>query len=161
MYQRTSDPAVVIDLDTGSIVPEGNYLWDTYQAWLAAGNTPEPVPAPTFADYVQTFLPQFSMWMEQVARSNIYDSVVSCLSYLNSSVPQYKGDAEAMLAWRDALWVWAQNWENGFKGQVPTTIPTFDEVKAQAPQPEAYGWVVHSTGNVINSGTQSSAPAGI
>lgn len=141
----------------GAMIPfdESNRDYQDYLAWLAAGNTPTQPPAPTFSDYVQDFLPQFQSWMEEVAWSNSYDSVLSCLSYLTSSVAQYKGDAEAMLAWRDALWVWAQNWEAGFNGQVPATIPTFAEVKAQAPQPGAYNWVVHSTGNVISGGTSA------
>jgi hypothetical protein len=43
MYQLTDDPNVVINLETGAWIPNsGNYLWDEYQAWLAAGNTPEP-----------------------------------------------------------------------------------------------------------------------
>jgi hypothetical protein len=148
--------------DDGAAIPidVSNVDYQGYLDWIAEGNTPAAPPAPTFADYVQAFLPQFQSWMEQVAWSNQYDSVLSCLSYLTSSVPQYKGDADALLAWRDALWVWAQQWEAGFNGQVPATIPTFDEVKALAPQPEAFDWVVHQTGNVIpGSGTQSK-PAG-
>lgn len=157
MYQLTTNPGIVVDLATGAFVSEDTCYWDTYQVWLTAGNAAAPVPAPTFADYVQIFLPALSAWMEQVAHSNQYDSVLSCISYLNSTVAQYKADAQAMLAWRDALWVWAQTWEAGFNGQVPATIPTIDEVKAQAPQPEAYGWVVHSTGNVISGQTEQHA----
>jgi hypothetical protein len=160
MYQLTSDPNMVINIETSSLVTAGNYLWDQYQAWLAAGNKPQAQPAPTFADYVQIFLPALSTWMEDVAHSNQYDSVLSCISYLDSTVAQYKADAQAMLAWRDALWVWAAGWEAGFNGQVPATIPTIDQVKAQAPQPEAFNWVVHATGNVV-TGTQTAGKAGL
>ncbi len=41
------------DLD-GAIIPDdpGNADWQAYEAWLAAGNTPTPVPAPTQAQLV-------------------------------------------------------------------------------------------------------------
>jgi hypothetical protein len=49
MYQLTSDPTMVVNLDTGTWCVEGSgYLWDDYQAWLADGNT--PLPATTATD---------------------------------------------------------------------------------------------------------------
>lgn len=43
MYQLTSDPNVVIDVDTGAFIPNsGNWQWAVYETWLAAGNTPQP-----------------------------------------------------------------------------------------------------------------------
>jgi hypothetical protein len=41
MYQLTTDPTTVINLDNGSYYPVTD---SDYQDWLAAGNTPLPVP---------------------------------------------------------------------------------------------------------------------
>lgn len=47
MYQLTSDGMGVIRTADGALIPNDsdNRYWREYQAWLAAGNTPDPVPA--------------------------------------------------------------------------------------------------------------------
>ena len=109
------------------------------------------MPAPTFSDYVARFTPGLQAWMEDVARSNAYDSVLSCVSYRDSGVAQFAGDAAAMIAWRDAVWRWASAWQAGFNGQLPSDIPSLQEVIALAPQPEAFNWVVHTPGQIIEA----------
>lgn len=37
---------IIRTLDNATI-PEGHRFWDEYQAWLAAGNTPDPAETPT------------------------------------------------------------------------------------------------------------------
>lgn len=152
---NTLDNTTVIDTETGSIIPveqgQGGWQGDAFRAWVAAGNTPDPYPAPTFEDYVARFTPGLQAWMEEVARSNTYDSVISCVSYENDEVAQFAGDARAMKRWRSALWKWASEWQAGFNGQLPAEIPTLEELIAMAPQPEAFGWVVHAPGQIIES----------
>jgi hypothetical protein len=47
-YQLTAFPGVVRTEDQASIPEdEGNRDWQTYQAWLAEGNVPDPYVAPT------------------------------------------------------------------------------------------------------------------
>jgi hypothetical protein len=143
-YALTENPNLVMNTETGTYIPiTGNWQSDIYQAWLLEGNTPDPLPAPTFADYVSQFTPGLQAWMEAIAKTNDYDSVISCISYLGSGVTQYAGDAQSMLDWRDALWKWATNWQLGFNGQLPNPIPTLIEVMAMAPQPATFGWKVH------------------
>jgi|GEM_PF-2029033 len=113
---------------------------------------PEP-PPPSFADYVARYTPLLQDWLESVARSNAYDSVLSCVSYKDSGVAQFAGDAVAMIAWRDALWKWASEWQAGFNGQLPEKLPTLEELKAMAPQPADSGWVVHDQAKVIEART--------
>jgi hypothetical protein len=141
--------------DDGAYIPldESNRDFQDYLAWVAAGNTPNSPPLPTFADYYTQFMGNFTQWIEDVAHSNGYDSALSCISYLNSGVPQFAADALSLKNWRDALWVWAANWQTGFNGQMPDPIPSWDDVKAQAPQPEAYGWEVHDPRQIIASAT--------
>jgi hypothetical protein len=48
MYQIIQGKTAVRRLADGAIVPSDprNTDWQTYQAWLAEGNTPEPAPTP-------------------------------------------------------------------------------------------------------------------
>ncbi|SEO63128.1 hypothetical protein SAMN02800692_1500 [Luteibacter sp. UNC138MFCol5.1] len=159
-YQQTHDPAFVLDRATGTLVPiDGGLLGDLYRAWIDAGNVPDPVPTPSFDDYVARFTPGLQAWMELTAQTNAYDSVLSCVSYKDSGVPQFAGDAAAMIAWRDALWRWASQWQAGFNGQLPDPIPTLEEVIALAPQPEAFGWLVHAPGTIIEVHAPIEQPA--
>jgi hypothetical protein len=48
MYQLTTDPDTVIDLDNGSYVPTTD---SDYCDWLAAGNTPLPIAIPDAQQY--------------------------------------------------------------------------------------------------------------
>ncbi len=70
---------------------------------LAAGITPDPYISPqgtqaTLAAAVQGHL-------DATARAKGYDSALSCVTYINSTVPQYKAEATAMRDWRDAVWL--------------------------------------------------------
>ena len=147
MRYRLTDSAVsIFDADAGCFISQGTWLWDEYEQWLAAGNVPDPLPAPTFAEVVQALMPGVQAWMEGVVRANGYDSVISCASYANSGVEQWRNDALAVIAWRDAVWQAAYAWQAGANGQLPATIPTLAEVIAQLPQPEAFDWVAHDPG---------------
>lgn len=44
MYQYTDNDDTVLCLDTGYAVARGTWMWDVYEAWLSAGNTPQPAP---------------------------------------------------------------------------------------------------------------------
>lgn len=152
LYALTGDPTIVLRTDTCALVPTtGNWMSDQYQDWLAAGNTPDPLPVPTFADYVAAFTPGLQQWMETTAQGNAYDSVLSCVSYENSGVAQFAADAKAMKDWRDALWKWASVYQAGANGQLPNPLPTLEQIVSLAPQPEDFGWVVHPKGVIISS----------
>ena len=51
--------------------------------------------------------------LDAVAKSWGYDSLVSAVSYANSTNPQFKAEAEALIAWRDAYWAEAYTIESG------------------------------------------------
>lgn len=152
LYALTTDPNTVRNTETGAFIPvSGNWMSDMYQAWLAAGNIPDPLPLPTFDDLVAEFEPQFEQWLEDVAASNNYKSSLSCISYKGSAVPAFNADAIAMFNWRDALWVWLYGWQSGLNGEIPNPVPTIDAIKALAPQPGDHGWVVHPTGITVGA----------
>ncbi len=151
LFQLTEDPFVVLNTETGAFIPvSGTWQSEAYQAWLDAGNNPDPVPSPTFEDYVAAFTPGLQQWIEDTAKSNGYDSSLSCVSYKDSGVHQFSQDAAAHVAWRDALWVAAAAYQAGQNGALPNPMPTLEEVKALLPQPEAFGWVVHPKGIIIS-----------
>lgn len=147
MYQLTQDPNQVIRLGDGSNIPRGHRWWDDYETWLAAGNTPEPWPGQSFAAYIEGATNAVQAWLDSTARQNNYDSIASCISYLNSTVPQYKADATAAIVWRDAVWQACYQMQQAQSVNPPNPLPTYDELIAQLPQPSAFGWIVHSAGD--------------
>jgi hypothetical protein len=48
-YQLTPSPTTILRSQDGAFIPidHSNNDYLTYQAWLAAGNTPDPVPSPS------------------------------------------------------------------------------------------------------------------
>jgi len=91
---------------------------------------PEPEP-PTLDDYriaIQAHI-------DATARQRDYDGGVSCASYVNSTNPQWAAEAQAFVAWRDAVWSYAfqelAKVENGEREQ-----PTIDEFLSELPQIE-------------------------
>lgn len=146
MYQLTSNEDVVIDLDTNTSIPRGHRWWDDYEAWCAAGNVPEPVPAPTLADASAALTVDVQAWLDSTAGQNGYDSLASCISYKDSAVAQWATDATAAIAWRDAVWQAAFAWQQSASTNPPATFPTSADVIAQLPQPETFGWVAHQPG---------------
>lgn len=139
MYQQTANPDVIQDLTTGAFIPRGNSLWPADESLI------QPLPAPTVADIVARFLPQLQAWMDGIAKQNGYDTALSCISYVGSSVAQWDTDAKAMLAYRDALWTWAYGQQATLAAMTPEALAalTVEEIIAQAPTATASGWVVH------------------
>lgn len=86
--------------------------------------TPEQLP-PTVEDYkaaVQSHL-------DAAARSRLYTDGNSLATYTASTNPQWSAEAQAFVAWRDAVWaqVYAM-WANP-----PDPVPTPEEVVAGLP----------------------------
>lgn len=103
-------------------------------------------PSPTLADAAAQLAIDVQAWLDTTARGNGYDSIASCISYRGSSVAQWGADATAALAWRDAVWLAAYQWQQNAMTSPPATVPTSAEVIADLPQPEQFGWVVHMPG---------------
>jgi hypothetical protein len=43
--------------------------------------------------------------LDATARARSYDSALSCVSYIDSTVTTYQAEAAAMRDWRDAVWL--------------------------------------------------------
>lgn len=118
------------------------------EAYLLPGETfaTEP-PAPTMADAAAALTADVQAWLDATAGQNGYDSLAACISYRDSAVTQWAADATVAIAWRDAVWQACFQWQQSASTNPPATFPTSDEVIAQLPQPEAYGWVTHAPGS--------------
>lgn len=58
-----------------------------------------------FAQHAQEMLGRaVQEHLDATARSKGYDSALSCVSYIDSTVEQYRTEATAMRDWRDAVW---------------------------------------------------------
>lgn len=44
MYHLLPNPNRVMYIPTNSVLAPGTWRWDEYEAWLAEGNTPLPIP---------------------------------------------------------------------------------------------------------------------
>ena len=92
----------------------------TYEQWQAlldaqskgqiiqadANGNPEAVspPAPTQAQIIASYESAAQNNLDTIAQSWGYNSIVSAISYLNSTNAQYKAEATALNEWRDAYW---------------------------------------------------------
>ena len=73
-YQLTTSNSIKLSLPTGSdmfLPPQNNGTpeWREYQAWLDAGNTPEPAPAPPPPP------PSYTAFWDALLASTVYGSI--------------------------------------------------------------------------------------
>lgn len=138
MYQLTDDKDVLKCLQTGAFIPRGSYLWPT--EWLES-NDPAPMPPPYVLhspEHYQAIRAAAWDWMTAWVKERRYDTIETCCSYFNSSVPRYRDEARAMVAWRDAV---NQELESLVLA-APAGIETWEQVQALLPQPETFDWPV-------------------
>lgn len=137
MYRYTHDPDLLVCLETGAVIPRGNYLWPA--DWLAGGGIPEPISPPYelySPEHFRAIRDAAFAWMEAEVKLRGYDSIATCASYFNSAVERYRLEARAMVAWRDGV--------NQALEQLvlapPEGIETWDQVRGLLPQPESFDW---------------------
>ena len=119
---------------------------DSADALLPSETFATAPPPPTMQDAAAALTIDVQRWLDATAQGNGYDSIASCISYRGSSIAQWDTDATAALAWRDAVWQACFQWQQNAQANPPATFPTSQEVIAQLPQPEAFGWVLHPPG---------------
>lgn len=92
---------------------------------------PEELKQKTMGDLgkvVQTLL-------DTTALQKGYDSIISMCSYVTSTVPRYKAEAEEAVAWRDSCWSFCeQKVAEVIAGQAP--VPSKEELLQMLPQPQ-------------------------
>lgn len=135
-YRKTEDPNILQCEDTGTWIPRGHRDWPT--EWLL---TNEPLPIRPLYElgtpaHYQAIRAAAWDWMSSVVKARRYDSIESCCSYANSTVPRYKAEALAMISWRDAINTTLEQ----LVMNPPPGLETWEQVKALLPQPEAFNW---------------------
>lgn len=77
-----------------------------------------------------------SVWLDQKVKEKGYDNIVSCVSYLQSGVPQFRAEAQAASDWRDAVYSTLYKWEEA----PPEGVVTIEQAIERLPQPVDFGW---------------------
>ncbi|WP_321449295.1 hypothetical protein [uncultured Cohaesibacter sp.] len=98
-------------------------LWDfEIEAWSS--------PLPTQADYTNAI----QAMLDDAAKVRLYDSAATMSTYVSSTNEQWAAEAASMIAWRDAVWLYAYaQLDLVQSGQ--RTQPTVDELLAELPTP--------------------------
>lgn len=117
---------------------------------ISIDDTGRPVavdrPPPSIEEAASALSAEVQLWLDTTAQTNGYDSIASCVSYRGSSVARWNDDAVAAVAWRDAVWQAAFQWQEDALANPLASLPTSQEVIAQLPQPAAFGWITHQPG---------------
>lgn len=131
----TASGTIVMVLAGGEevIVPDdmANRHRQMIAEWEALGNTIQPYapPPPTLEDYEESI----QNHIDAVAREKRYRHGDACATYVNSPTPQWAAEAQAFIAWRDAVWLYAyaelDKVMNGQREQ-----PTIEEFLAELPE---------------------------
>lgn len=119
--------------------PDADILLDE---WNVDG-VPKPTEAQIMAEEPQwvqpyaifvafnTFLPYIDKLLDTTAQSKQYGSAVACASYVTSTNLQWAAEAEAFIAWRDAVFLYAINIQA--EVQQGALIPSFNELVSGLP----------------------------
>ena len=54
--------------------------------------------------FLSGFLLVLAVYVDSVAKQKNYDNAISCISYLNSTAPQWQAEAHTFSLWRDSVW---------------------------------------------------------
>jgi hypothetical protein len=99
---------------------------------LAPSVVATPDPAAVSAAVVADYQRAIEAHVEAGAAQRGYSSSPSCAGYVASTVPKWKAEALAFIAWRDAVWVYVYNALNKVKkGERP--VPTVPGLIAELP----------------------------
>lgn len=69
--------------------------------------TPEMKAVAALASVINGYRIAIQSLIDGKAKEKQYDSGATLASYVNSTVPEWAAQAQAFVAWRDAVWVYA------------------------------------------------------
>ena len=98
---------------------------------------PEP-PMPTAQDIINEYDNAIEQWLDSTVQQRNYKNVESCISYVGDANPKYAREAEAVKAWRSAVYTEAENILAIYLGSNAyldnASMPTIEQVIAELPQ---------------------------
>lgn len=107
MYKQTKDNASIIRLSDNAFIPmdNGNSDYQAYKAWVAAGNKPQPVDAPTFDELVAANTAAVQDEMERQAQAKGYSNLISACTYAAQPAgAPFQAEGQAFADWRSKVW---------------------------------------------------------
>ena len=100
MYRLTERPDMVLRVEDGTQIPAGHRWWDEYQAWLAEGNTPEPVAAESARQVQVRLTAALNSHLNAVAGERSYDDRFTCS--LRAGYPgPFQSEGQTFADWMD------------------------------------------------------------
>ena len=136
MYQRTRSDSIILRLHDGVSFPvdplNGDYA--EYAEWVAQGNAPLPYapPQPTPESIIAGIDETLEARLDALAQAWGYRNSDRLATYAASAT--YGADAAAFIAYRDALWTYANGWRaRAASGEVRVTDETVSAFWAEVP----------------------------
>jgi len=108
-YQRAPDAGWIYDHETDTRFQEWSLhlsCAQAYQAWLAAGNVPDPPEiTPEAAEILQTRIAtEAQARLDTWAQSRGYDGILSACTYATSQAPRFQAEGQRCVDLRDQTW---------------------------------------------------------
>ena len=94
---------------------------------------PEPEP-PTAQDIINKYDTAIENWLDSTVQQRNYKNVESCISYEGDNNPKYAREAEAVKAWRSAVYTQAEVLIAQYIGGDISVVPQIEEIIAELPQ---------------------------
>ena len=94
---------------------------------------PEPEP-PTAQDIINQYDTAIENWLDSTVQQRNYKNVESCISYEGDNNPKYAREAEAVKAWRSAVYTQAEVLIAQYIGGDISVVPPIEEIIAELPQ---------------------------
>jgi len=138
MYTHNLQTGVVtLDADGTQVAPFNfppTQAESAYQAWMEAGNEATPFVAQAVdASQLEADVGMaVQLVLDTQAQTMGYDSILSAVTYFDSTVPSFAADAARLKPWRDACWAYCYALlAQAQAGSIP--IPTVESVVAGLP----------------------------
>ena len=94
---------------------------------------PEPEPR-TAQDSINQHDTAIENWLDSTVQQRNYKNVESCISYEGDNNPKYAREAEAVKAWRSAVYTQAEVLIAQYIGGDISAVPPIEEIIAELPQ---------------------------